>query len=508
MAEEQSTSFAIKILQHPIIHNILVTDARSHTTELGFDSQGFIGSITSPMGRRWQLENDPEGKLLNLTNPAGSKLSFAYNAEGDMAQVTRDNQPLLQLDYFTKGYPKTITFADHTQTQFQYTDLLKISQITDRRHKTENYQYDEAGDLTQIQDGNGNTTRFEYSVWNHPDTVRYADDSSESYQYNPKGLLQRLIAGTETVADLSYDDQNRVTEIRYSDGNHLAFSYDDQGHVTEARNNEITVKYTYDAKDRVIQEEQGDQIVKYQYDQLGHLTGLTYPSGEKVELAYDSDSRLAFVIDWQQHYHRFLYAEQDEGIRQYHPNGLTSTTHLSPHGLPTQIETHGQARSFTFYYQYDAEDRVIGFEDSKFGQRTYEYDPENQLLAVKSEQASSENFAYDGAGNRIRWNQETATFNALNQLIQQGTTHCQYDTRGNLIEIRLPNKRWHYTFNQQNLLVRAKSAHGTVVTFGYDAFGRRIWKRCGGKEVRYVWMGETLLGEVTYQTGVPSRRQD
>jgi YD repeat-containing protein len=150
----------------------------------------------------------------------------------------------------------------------------------------------------------------------------------------------------------------------------------------------------------------------------------------------------------------------------------------------------------------------MGFEDSKFGQRTYEYDPENQLLAVNSEQAYSENFAYDGAGNRIRWNQETATFNALNQLIQQGTTRCQYDARGHLIEIRLSDNTWHYTFNQQNLLVRAKSARGTVVTFGYDAFGRRIWKRCGDKEVRYVWMGETLLGEVTYQAGVPSRRQD
>ena len=83
-------------LTKSFIHNILVTDARGHTTELDFDSQGFIGPITSPMGRRWQLENDPDGKLLNFTNPAGSKLRFTYNAEGDMAQVARDNQLLLQ----------------------------------------------------------------------------------------------------------------------------------------------------------------------------------------------------------------------------------------------------------------------------------------------------------------------------------------------------------------------------------------------------------------------------
>ena len=58
------------------------------------------------------------------------------------------------------------------------------------------------------------------------------------------------------------------------------------------------------------------------------------------------------------------------------------------------------------------------------------------------------------------------------------------------------------------MLIRAESARGVVVTFSYDAFGRRIWKRCGDKEVRYVWMGETLLEEVVFQAGVQVSRQD
>ena len=501
-----------KAVHDPVTNNILVTDARGNTARLGFDQQGFIGTITSPLGRRWCLENDNEGKLLSLTNPAGSCLRFDYNEEGDVAQVFRDNKPLFYFDYVTKSYLKTITFPDSTQTQFQYTDFLKISKITDRRNKTEIYDYSDENDLIAIKDGNNNKTHFDYSIWDRPDTVHYANGSTESYQYNPAGLLQRITSGVETVADIIYNDANQPTEIHYGDGNSLYFNYDKQGHITEARNNEITIRYVYDTAGKLIEEHQGDQIVKYHYDKVNNLTGLTYPSGETIEFAYDPDSRLAFVKDWQGKLHRFIYADKEEGIRQFHPNALITTTYQSKHGLPTLIEVKDEqtdSELFSLRYQYDDEDRVTTFEDSEFGSRQYEYDAENQLLAVKSDHPQRvETYTYDGVGNRTRFNGEPVICNSLNQVIQQSYIHCDYDVRDNLTMISLPGKQWWYTFNKQNQLIRAKSGTGVVVTFGYDAFGRRIWKRSGTQEVRYIWMGETLLSQVTYQDGTQIHCQD
>jgi len=84
-------------------------------------------------------------------------------------------------------------------------------------------------------------------------------------------------------------------------------------------------------------------------------------------------------------------------------------------------------------------------------------------------------------------------------LIQQGKVRCRYDYRGRLVELVQHDRHWHYDFNAQGRLVRAESARGTVVTFAYDALGRRIWKRCGQRAVRYLWLGEKLLSEMTYE---------
>jgi len=303
-----------------------------------------------------------------------------------------------------------------------------------------------------------------------------------------------------------------VTEIQYSDSSIASFSYDEQGRMLEARHREIIVTYAYDTEGRVIQEKQGDHIIKYDYDKLGNLTGLTYPSGDKVEFAYDPDTRLAFVKDWQQRLHRFIYADCDEGSRQFHPNGLVTTIYQSKSGLPIHIETKNESTGselFSFHYHYDDEDRVQTFKDSAFEHRHYEYDAESQLLAVKSDQPQRvETYTYDDAGNRVRFNNESVRCNTVNQLTQQGNIRCDYDAQGNMTTIALPGKQWKYIFNQQNQLIRAESTQGTVVTFGYDAFGRRVWKRSGVRETHYMWMGNSLLSEVTYQAGQPVSYQD
>ena len=147
-------------------------------------------------------------------------------------------------------------------------------------------------------------------------------------------------------------------------------------------------------------------------------------------------------------------------------------------------------------FQYDAEDRLRAFTDSDFGTKTFTYDAESQLLEVRAGDGKDEVFSYDAAGNRTSRNGTKAEFNALNQLTSQGATRCGYDARGNLQSYIGPKGHWHFVYNRRNLLVRAEWGPGRVVEFGYDAFGRRLWKKSGTKEVRYVWAGEQLIREV------------
>ncbi len=487
----------------PMVREVVVKDAKANPTRLGFDNQGFIGSITSPLGRTWNLDNNPDGKLLGIRNPAGLHLGFDYNEEGDITRIARNDKPMLYLDYEYKGYPRSVTFPDNTHTEFRYNDQVKLAGLTTRRGVSEHYEYDTDGDLTAITDGNGNRTQFDYGLWNRPDQARYPDGGTEGYQYNPDGLLQRLISGTDTLAEIDYTEAGKPKEIRYSDGQVLRFEYNEQGKITKAQNAEITLNYSYDDQGRLLCEERDGQTASYHYDEIGALSGITYPSGETVFFKYDADQRLIAIKDWQSGSHRFHYLDNDSGVEHYHPGGVTTTIHNSPLGQPLDITVSGAdyRKLFSFRYQYDNEDRVQSFSDSHLGTRAYQYDADNQLLGVTSTNTPDlrEQFAYDKAGNRTQCNGQQAQFNNLNQVLKQGDKQCTYDSRGNLIEYRTHRETWRYTYDARNQLIRAKSAKGIDISFGYDAFGRRLWKRNGKREVRFFWLGENLIGETVYE---------
>jgi RHS repeat-associated protein len=496
----------------PEAREVVVKDAKANPTRLGFDNQGFIGSITSPLGRTWNLDNNPDGKLLGIRNPAGLHLGFDYNEEGDITRIARNDKPMLYLDYEYKGYPRSVTFPDDTRTEFRYNDQVKLEGLTTRRGVSEHYEYDTDGDITAITDGNGNRTQFDYGLWNRPDQARYPDGGTERYQYNPDGLLQRLISGTDTLAEIDYTEAGKPKEIRYSDGQVLRFEYNEQGKITKAQNAEITLNYSYDEQGRLLSEERDGQTAAYHYDEIGALAGITYPSGETVDFEYDADQRLIAIKDWQDGFHRFRYLDNDSGVEHSHPGVVKTTIRNSPLGQPLDITVTGAGyhKLFSFRYQYDNEDRVQSFNDSHLGTRAYRYDADNQLLGVSSTDTPPlrEQFAYDKAGNRTECNGQQASFNNLNQVLKQGNNQCAYDSRGNLIEYRTRHETWHYTYDARNQLIRAKSSQGTDVSFGYDAFGRRLWKRSGEREVRFFWLGENLIGETVYENGEVVNTQD
>jgi RHS repeat-associated protein len=510
--------------------DVLVKDPRGHTTRVSFDQQGFVGGVTSPLGRRWRLDNDPQGKLLGVTNPAGFRLGVEYGALGEVSRLTRQSGDFFSFGYGTDGQLTKVVHPDQTTTLLKYLTKGELTAFTNRLGNTEAYEYDPAGNLSAIQDCNGNRTRYRYSVWNRPDCLEYPDGSRELYEYSPWGFVRRITTGSENAAEIKNDGKGRPLEIQYSDGELLSFVRDGDGRVLEARNHEIALKYRYDEAGRVLEEDQAGTVIKYQYDAVGTLTGIAYPTGETVEFGYDADLRLTSVKDWNDGAHNFVYSRDDRGFTHHLPNGLTTTVRQTETGLPLSIAVSNHHSSsaelpssskvgpggaelpsssrrglgggepsslFSLEYQYDAEDRVHAFTDSEFGSRQYFYDPEGQLVGVKaSDSEKNEEFAYDPAGNRVRATGAEATFNSLNQLVNQGSIRCGYDAAGNLVFLSRSSGAWHYSYNARNLLVRAEGPEGEVVTFGYDAFGRRIWKRNHHEEVRFIWAGEQMVREI------------
>ncbi|HEV7859654.1 MAG TPA: DUF4123 domain-containing protein [Pyrinomonadaceae bacterium] len=510
----------------PASGDILIKDARGHEMRMGFDRLGFIGSVTSPLQRTWRMENDGEGKLLQLTTPSAMRLQLTYDGGGQLERAARDGRELFRAAHDDFGRLKGLSFPDQTSAEVRYRyageagihdeDGKYVAATTDRLRQTERFAYSNEDNLTAFIDGNGNTTRFEYGVWRRPDRALHADGSVEEYGYDPLGQLQRMTSQSGNEVALTYDASGRIRLLRGSDGVEAAFVYDDAGRLTKARSADSTVNYKYDDEGRVVEEEQDGERILYRYDESGTLTHLTYPTGEIISYEHDADMRLSGLIDWRGRRYEIAYADDDRGWTFTSPDKLVTTVSQSPVGLTTSISIRRATDSSVVFHsevEYDGEDRISQMRDSRFGRRHYEYDSEGQLLSVERLDAPHRNevFAYDAAGNRVGSNGEHAVFNSLNQLVSQGALQCIYDGRGNLIEQRGGDDNWKYTYDSFNRMIGAEDERGgQKLSFGYDAFGRRVWKKSVVPDplndarstslTRYVWAGEQLVREVTEKT--------
>jgi RHS repeat-associated protein len=488
--------------------DLLARDPAGRQTRFTFDDQGFIGGVTTPLGRTWRMRSDREGRLEESLAPSGLHLRLERDEQGRVRGMVRGERKLCDLDYDRKGALEKVSYPDQTARTLAYDEQGRIAALGDRRGATEVFNHDPKGLLRSIADGNGNQVRFLYQGWNRPSQAVYPDGSRESYHYDAAGLPDRISAGAEPVVDLAYDSEGHPITLAFGDGETVALSYDEGGHLIHATTGDTEVRYAYNEQGRVIREEQDGEVVQYLYDPQGTFVGLTWPTGESVSFAYDDDSRPAVVTDWDGGLHRFTYGRDDRSTARESPSGVRTLTQLTETGLPQEIVvSRGAGRGgelFSLRIDRDAEDRVRELVDSEHGQRLYSYDAEGQLLAVRADPAEhSEAFAYDAAGNRIESNGQAAAFNALNQLTRQGAAQCRYDARGNLVSQTTPEGEWRYTWSRRNLLLRAEGPGGTDVSFGYDAFARRVWKRSGEATVRYIWAGEHVLREVAQ---VGSRR--
>jgi RHS repeat-associated protein len=150
-------------------------------------------------------------------------------------------------------------------------------------------------------------------------------------------------------------------------------------------------------------------------------------------------------------------------------------------------------------YTYDANGNLAGIDDSRKGHRSYHYDPLDRLINVRG--ATPESFAHDPAGNLLGQNNEpTANLANVkgNRLLMQGDRHYDYDAYGNLIRERRGAGQklvTEYRYDCQHRLIGVSLPGGSVASYKYDAFGRRIEKTVDGHTTEFLWQGERLIAE-------------
>jgi len=166
-------------------------------------------------------------------------------------------------------------------------------------------------------------------------------------------------------------------------------------------------------------------------------TQITYPGGSTRQIAHDPLLRIRRI------------------------------TAADPAGNPVQ----------DYQYRYDPVGKILE-KATEHGTYTYEYDPRDRLTRAANPTLPDEAWTYDDA----------------NALKAYANVTLQHDANGSTTQKTVAGKTTRYLYDLENRLTEVKDPTGvTIATYGYDPFGRRLWKDTGGTRTYFVNSEEGLV---------------
>lgn len=511
-------------------------DPLGNTTQYEYTSTGKVKNIRYPDGSIHQLTWNKLGQLIEEILPQGGIRRYRYDSLGN--QITRQDETgkITQLNYDSLGRLNQITNPDGTQRHYRYNAYHKVTQITDEQGNTTQYEY--ANHLHLISkkiNPDGSVVQYQY---NNPDLhlTDIINEQGEHYHldYYSNGLISQEIGfdgrkisyqydlASNLIAKTDYDQQNKAYKTKYlrsptgkllqktlPDGNKIDYNYNQQGLLTHINDGNWPLHYEYDTTGKLTAEHQGWATIRYQYSPLGILSQCKLPDGNIIDYKYNRGGQLAHIQLNNQKLTSHYYSLGKEVERQQ--GQLTSQYDYDEQGrLQAHFINQQNHNLYQRHYQYTANGNLAEINDSRKGIRQYYYDPLDRLTKVRGD--ISEDLIHDPAGNLLTQDQQTKQANIKgNRLLMQGDKHFTYDAFGNLIQERRGQAQkliTNYEYDCQHRLQQATLPDGTIATYQYDAFGRRINKtvidKTGNKtKTEFIWLGEKLLAESSknhYQT--------
>lgn len=464
-------------------------DANSNRTEYKYDELGrrntVIEGATSTVASTSKTEYDKVGNVTAEIDGNNNKTQFVYNARNRQTKIT---DALTPSGTTTTSYDKvsnvlSITDPLQNKTSFAYDGRNRLKTETNQLNKTRSFEYDKANNRTKVSDRNNRVRSFTYDALNRETAENWLNDTG-----NPI----RSITST-------YDAANQLTSVKDPDSTYQ-FSYDLKGRKIGVDNTgtpgvpNVLLNYTYDSGDNLLSV--SDTIngaakgtTAYTYDNLNRVSQVTQSgngvASKRVNFGYDNIGQIKSV-------NRYSDLSGSQLVR--------GTTYTYDAKNRLDVLSHGSGVSYGF--NYDNANRITKITDAD-GVTNYTYDKNNQLTVANHSNANNpnESFSYDANGNRNSSGYQTGSNNRLQS---NGKYNYAYDDEGNLIKRTeiASNNVTEYQWDYRNRLagVVDQSAAGNVtqnVGFKYDAMNRRISKKVGNAETRFVYDRDNVLFDFT-----------
>ena len=403
-----------------------VTDDRGNTTHYTYDSFGNVVTLDSPDSGVTHYEYDAADNLVKVTDGRQIQKNLSYDALNRLTQVTFPAAAAENISYFYDNYNMDSTSPDPDESaSFPKGRLTGINSKSQIR-----YYYDHRGNVTKYKEtiaGHDYITRYAYNLDDQITQMSYPSGRIVNYQYGADGKLRGMTtrdsagATEKTLVSnanhLPFGPLNNMTygnglqHTRGYDANYRLSSHQTQGNVTveDMRLNRDLVGnvraienlldgsqielFDYDKFDRLLEGSGPYGEINYTYDTVGNRLTKTHSQGgtlvSKVYTYADDSNRLI---------------NDDEGITQYDgagnakdsgPTTSLAYNHANRHILAAGINTDGTG--FIVFYHHNALGQRI---EKQSGSDTeyYHYNTAGALVGVydANHQVKNEYIYFDG----------------------------------------------------------------------------------------------------------------
>ncbi|QBH00764.1 RHS repeat protein [Xanthomonas oryzae] len=382
-------------------------------------------AVTDSLGHVSLVKFDENRLPLCEIDPMDGVTVFEYDAVGRTVAVTDPEGLCTRFDYDARGNLRTLTRPDGSTLSQTFDDDDRLIAVADPDGHAWQQRHDARGLLVEQTDPLGATAQYVYDDHGQLRAHTNARGATTRLEYDRYGLLAALIDALGHRSAFAHDALGRLRSQHDPLGHASTYEYDAKGRLVRLRSpGGGEVQCEYDAEDQLVRyvDEAGAQT-RLQYVGIGQIGKRLQADGHTVEYRYDSEEQLVAVIN--QRGERYELKRDALGR------------------IVEEVDYWGQARR----YDYDASGRLTATDD-----------PLGQRIA----------YATDQLGRIVR-----KTLADVRQPGQQLQEHFVYDRRGQLIELRNPQRSATRRFDALGQLLE-EVQDGFRVGYGYDAVGNRV----------------------------------
>ncbi len=509
-----------------------MTDPQGNSSTINYDAKGNITSVNLPNGETFNYVYDQLDRITSISDISGPITNYTFDNNSNVTSYTNGTGATTTAEYDSLNRTKKITdplgntylltydgnnnitsVTDrHGFTSFcTYDSLDRIKTMTDNNGFSLTRTYDAQGNVVSLKDQNNNITTYTYDSLNRVKRTTYPDTRFMEYTYNNKGNItnSRLTDGTNI--NFTYDSLNRIITKTLPDGHMYSYTYDALGRLLSATNNAGTITITYDALNRVISETYNGRTVNYAYNIAGRTQTTIYPDSTVITKIFDTRNRLASISRNNSVLVSYQYNNLNQVTAKTFSNGVTTNMQYDFANRLMSFSTAGGAiQNTNFSYNNEQNKTAINRLNNPAQSEQFTYDNGRRLTNYKKgviggTPGIQNTYSYDAVGNRTSANLNGVTTaytnNNLNQLTNSnnGTQNINftYDNNGNLTYDGL----YYKTYDAEKRLLKDSSSPANVLTYQYDAFGRRVQKNMNGNILNYTYSGMKSIEERDNATG-------